>query len=82
MRTPHPPIQPRLRGAIDGATERMALRAVLSAARLLGVATGTQKSTHPTTVALSSAKALQGWPSDYRRALGTPIGRTPEAESM
>jgi len=36
-----PPAFLRLRGKIDGATERIALRAVLTAARLLGVAIGT-----------------------------------------
>jgi len=36
-----PPIHCQLRGRIDGATERLALRAVLTTARLLGLAAGT-----------------------------------------
>jgi hypothetical protein len=36
-----PPVHLRLRGMLDEATERLALRAVLSASHLLGVATGT-----------------------------------------
>ena len=36
-----PPIRCQLRGVIDEHTERLALRAVLTAARLLGLATGT-----------------------------------------
>lgn len=36
-----PPVQLRLRGKLDEATERLALRAALTASRLLGLATGT-----------------------------------------
>ena len=41
MKEPHPPIHLRLRGKIDQATERLALRTVLNAAHLLGLAAGT-----------------------------------------
>jgi transposase InsO family protein len=38
---PDPPVYLRLRGQIEGATERVALRAVLTAAHLLGLTAGT-----------------------------------------
>jgi hypothetical protein len=38
---PSPPVFLRLRGKVEGATERVALRAVLTAAHLFGLAAGT-----------------------------------------
>jgi len=38
---PQPPLHLRLRGRIDGATERLALRATLTASHIFGLATGT-----------------------------------------
>jgi hypothetical protein len=42
LETLSPPIRCQPRGRVDEKTERLALRAVLTAARLLGLATGTQ----------------------------------------
>ena len=50
MPMPQPPLHLRLRGRIDEATERLALRATLTASHLLGLATGTHLRTlrgHP-----------------------------------
>jgi transposase-like protein len=61
---PQPPLHLRLRGRIDEATERLALRATLTASHLLGLATGTH------------LRALRGHPDPL---LGLQ-GRVEEAE--